>query len=230
MQEAILAGKAEPRDVVARLTAERDRTAEWHAALLLEADVAENSSWAGGSTSCGTPTQPTIPPGRTARTACSIDSAVPTASQTASAPTPAVSSRTFATPSSPRSTTMSVAPNFRASAWREACRLKAMTRLAPSSAGREDRAQPDSAITGHGDGYAWLDASGDGGVPAGAHDVGQGEQAGEEVVAGLLGGDEQGAVGLGMRMYSDWQPSKPVLLTQENWKPARQCGQVPSEA
>jgi hypothetical protein len=34
----------------------------------------------------------------------------------------------------------------------------------------------------------------------------------------------------GMRMYSDWQPSKPVLLTQENWKPARQCGQVPSEA
>ena len=63
--------------------------------------------------------------------ACSMDSAVPTASQTASAPTPSVSSITLATPSSPRSVTMSLAPNSRAIFCRDSWRLMAMTRLAP---------------------------------------------------------------------------------------------------
>ena len=64
--------------------------------------------------------------------ACIIASWVPTASMTECAPSPSVSSLTCATPSSPRSSTMSVAPNSRASAWRSACRLNAMIRSAPS--------------------------------------------------------------------------------------------------
>ena len=72
------------------------------------------------STPCGTPTKPTDPPGRVARIACIIASCVPTHSRTESAPTPFVSSLMRATPSSPRSVTMSVAPNSRASFCREA--------------------------------------------------------------------------------------------------------------
>jgi hypothetical protein len=49
------------------------------------------------------------------RIACIIDSCVPTHSSTASAPIPFVSSLMRATASSPRSVTMSVAPNSRAS-------------------------------------------------------------------------------------------------------------------
>ena len=56
-----------------------------------------------------------IRPGGRQRIACIIDSCVPTHSSTESAPTPSVSSLMRATPSSPRSVTMSVAPNSRAS-------------------------------------------------------------------------------------------------------------------
>src|SRR5688572_8817067 len=63
--------------------------------------------------------------------ACIIDSCVPTHSRTESAPTPFVSCLMRSTPSSPRSVTVSVAPNSRASCCRDACRLMAMTRSAP---------------------------------------------------------------------------------------------------
>src|SRR6516165_4631700 len=63
--------------------------------------------------------------------ACIIDCCVPTHSSTESAPTPLVSSMTRATPSSPRSETMSVAPNSRASCCRFSCRLITMIRSAP---------------------------------------------------------------------------------------------------
>ena len=65
------------------------------------------------------------------RIACIIDSRVPTHSSTESAPIPLVMSLMRATPSSPRSATMSVAPNSRASFCRVSCRLIAMIRSAP---------------------------------------------------------------------------------------------------
>jgi len=72
------------------------------------------------------------PPGRVTRRACIIDSWVPTASMTECAPSPLVRSLMRATPSFPRSVTMSVAPNSNASFWRGSWRLIAMTRSAPS--------------------------------------------------------------------------------------------------
>ena len=65
--------------------------------------------------------------------ACSMDCWVPTASTTLCAPSPLVRSFTRETPSSPRSSTMSVAPNSLASAWRCGLRDIAMTRSAPNS-------------------------------------------------------------------------------------------------
>jgi hypothetical protein len=52
-----------------------------------------------------------VPPSRAERMACIIDSWVPTASITECAPSRLVSSLILATPSSPRSSTISVAPN-----------------------------------------------------------------------------------------------------------------------
>ena len=75
-----------------------------------------NSSSPGIATSWETPTKPTCPPARVEWIACIIASCVPTASMTECAPSPSVSSLTRATPASPRSSTMSVAPNSRASA------------------------------------------------------------------------------------------------------------------
>src|SRR5947208_13164027 len=63
--------------------------------------------------------------------ACIIDSWVPTYSSTESAPIPLVSSFIRATPSAPRSVTMSVAPNSRASFCRDSWRLMAIIRSAP---------------------------------------------------------------------------------------------------
>src|SRR6266581_1353848 len=65
------------------------------------------------------------------RNACSIASCVPTHSSTESALIPLVMSMIWATPSSPRSATTSVAPNSRASFCRDAFRLIAMIRSAP---------------------------------------------------------------------------------------------------
>src|SRR4051812_8456787 len=86
----------------------------------------------GTATSWVTPTKPTCPPGRVAWSACIIDSCVPTASTTEWAPSPSVSSLIRSTPASPRSSTMSVAPNSRARSCRSSWRLIAMIRSAPS--------------------------------------------------------------------------------------------------
>ena len=126
---------------------------------------------------CGTPTQPTIPPGRADRSAWSTDSSVPTHSRTASAPIPLVSSLTASTPSSPRPATMSVAPNSLASACRSACRLIAMIRSAPSWRGGEHAGQPDRAVADDHHRAARPDVGADRGVPAGAHHVGQRQDA-----------------------------------------------------
>src|SRR5215217_3330254 len=73
---------------------------------------------------------------------CIIDSCVPTASTTECAPRPSVSSLIRAAPSSPRSVTISVAPNSRASRWRDSCRLIAMIRSAPSCLAASTASRP----------------------------------------------------------------------------------------
>src|SRR6516225_3030471 len=103
---------------------------------------AKNSSSPGSWTSWATPTYPTWPPGRVERMACIIDSWVPTASITEWAPYPPVISLTRETPSSPRSVTMSVAPNSSASFCRASWRLIAMIRSAPSSRAASTASRP----------------------------------------------------------------------------------------
>jgi hypothetical protein len=61
-----------------------------------------------------------VDPGRAAAKAVAMDSPVPAHSSAASAPMPPVSSRTAWAASSPRASTMSVAPNSRATFWRPA--------------------------------------------------------------------------------------------------------------
>ena len=129
--------------------------------------------------------------------ACSMDSWVPTASMTEWAPRPLVRSLIRATPSSPRSSTMSVAPKSSASFWRSAWRLMAMIRSAPSWRGGEDAQEADGAVADDGDGLARADLGGDGGEPAGAEHVGGGEVVRDEVGGGDLGGGDEGAVGEG---------------------------------
>jgi len=60
--------------------------------------------------------------------------------------------------------------------------------------GRDHGAQADSAATDDG-GATRLHLGGDGGVPAGAHDVRAGQEAGHMLVARHLGSGDQGAVG-----------------------------------
>ncbi len=83
------------------------------------------------STPCGTPTNSTDPPGRVELIACVIASCVPTHSNAASASMPLVISIIQATPLSPRSDTMSVAPNLWASFCRDSWRLMAIIRVSP---------------------------------------------------------------------------------------------------
>lgn len=65
--------------------------------------------------------------------------------------------------------------------------------------GGEHPAQADGAVTDDRDGAARRDARADGGVVAGAQDVGERQQGGEQAVVGCGGGREldQGAVGVG---------------------------------
>ena len=150
----------------------------------------------GTSTSWGTPTTPTVEPGRAIDNAVVIDWAVPTHSIAESTPIPSVSSSTRAVASSPRASMMSVAPNVRASAWRAGLRLRAMIRSAPSRCDGEDGGEADGAVTDDGDGVAPLDAGADGGVVAGRHHVGQGQQRAQHGVGVAGAGDrDEGAVG-----------------------------------
>ena len=95
-----------------------------------------------------------------------------------------------------RSSTMSVAPNSRARAWRSAWRLIAMIRSAPSClAARTPRSptapSPTTATVFRGAGLG-----SNGGEPAGAEHVGGGQQAGDQVVIGHARGGDQGPVGV----------------------------------
>src|SRR5207244_4819399 len=108
------------------------------------------------------------------RRACCIDSWVPTHSSTASAPMPSVNSLMRSTPSSPRSVTMSVAPNSRASFCRDSWRLMATHGDDPRSTlllrGQYPQ-KADGAVTDDHDRRVRFDVGRVGGEPAGAHDV-----------------------------------------------------------
>ncbi len=70
--------------------------------------------------------------------------------------------------------------------------------LGAEALGGEDPAQADRAVADDGHGGALADAGAEGGVVAGAHHVGQGQQAGQQLVVGDgLGGQlHEGAVGV----------------------------------
>ncbi len=70
-----------------------------------------------------------------------------------------------------------------------------MMRSAPSCWAASTRAQPDRAVTDHGHGLAGADFGGDGAEPAGAEDVGGGQEVRDEIGGRNLGGGDQGAVG-----------------------------------
>ena len=131
----------------------------------------------GISTPCGTPTMPTVEPGR------AIANAVVDRLRGADALQRGVDADAVGelagrrrSASSPRASTMSVAPNVRASCWRAGLRLRAMIRSAPRRSDGEHGGEADGAVADDGDRVARLDAGADGGVVAGRHDVGQGQQ------------------------------------------------------
>ena len=71
----------------------------------------------------------------------------------------------------------------------------AMIRSAPELLGGQDAEQADGAVTDHGDGLARAGLGGDGAEPAGAQDVGGGQEVRDQVVGGDVRGGDQGAVG-----------------------------------
>ena len=69
--------------------------------------------------------------------------------------------------------------------------------LGAELARRENPVEADGAVADDDDGLARTDLGGDGAEPAGAEDVGGGEEAGDQVGVGDLGGGDEGAVGEG---------------------------------
>ena len=90
---------------------------------------------------------------------------------------------------------MSVAPNSRASFWRDCVPAHRDDPLGAELPGRQHGEQADRAVADDRDGLARLHVGGDGAEPAGAEHVGGGQQAGDQVIRGNLGGGDQGAVG-----------------------------------
>src|SRR5215217_3785229 len=127
--------------------------------------------------------------------ACRIDSLVPTPSMTECAPSPPVSSLTRATPASPRSLTISVAPYSTASCWRGAWRLMAMICSAPSwlaasTASSPTAPSPTTATVLAGPASAATAANQP--VPSTSEAA---SRLGISSAAGSSGGGDQGAVG-----------------------------------
>ena len=184
---------------------------------------------------CGTPTKPTAPPSRAMAIAVRIDCSVPTASITACAPWPPVSSRTAATASSPRSATTSVAPKRSADVGAGLVAAQRDDPLGAEALGGEHAAQADRAVADHGDGGAR------------AHPGARARRGGRStsrrtapaarssaVVAGPPGSSTRVPSAYGTRTASPWPPSEPGSpqkppCGQEVCRPSRQKSQVPSD-
>ena len=110
---------------------------------------------------------------------------------------PCVSSLTRATPASPRSEMMSVAPYSWARSWRLLCRLIAMMRAGPHLPGRQHPHQAHRAVADDDHRRARPDPRRIRRVPAGAQHVRRGQKAGDQVVVGHFCGRDQRAVGQG---------------------------------
>jgi hypothetical protein len=102
-----------------------------------------------------------------------------------------------ATPSSPRSATMSVAPNSRAEllAWFVAAHRDDPLRA--QLLGGEHAEQTDGAVADNGNDLARADFGGSGSKPTGAEDVRGGEQARDQACGWQVRGGDEGAVGEG---------------------------------
>ena len=124
-----------------------------------------------------------------------MDSLVPTHSSTESAPTFFVSSLMRATPASPRSETMSVAPYSSARSWPRLVAAHRDDPLRPHLLGGEHAHEADRAVADDGDGRAFLHARRVGRIPAGAEHVRNGEIARDQVIGGQFGRGDQRAVG-----------------------------------
>ena len=190
----------------------------------------ENIRPIGSSTPCGTPTKPTIAPGRAQAIAWFMASPLPTHSSTASAPTPAVSSLMRATPSSPRSSTMSVAPNRRATSWRDACLLIAITRPAPSW----DAASTPHSPTAPSPTTTAVPPGRTPAITAACQPVAitslSVSSAGTIASSGCPGAATKVPPASGTRSSSAWQPSYHWCCTQPLGNPARQCTHTLQEA
>ena len=82
----------------------------------------------------------------------------------------------------------------------------------------DDAAQADRAVTDDHGGRAGLDLGGEGGVPAGAHHVGDGQQARAPARRpGARGVATRVPWALGMRTYSAWQVLMNSRCRQEDW-------------
>ena len=126
------------------------------------------------------------------------------------APSPPVSSLTCATPSSPRSSTMSVAPNSRASACRSAWRLNAMIRSAPScwaarTPSRPTAPSPTTATVLPGPASAATAANQP--VPSTSEAA---SSDGIRSASGMPGVATRVPSASGMRASSDWVPRVPI--------------------
>jgi hypothetical protein len=69
--------------------------------------------------------------------------------------------------------------------------------LGPQVPGGQHGEQPDRAVPDHGHGLAWAGLGGHGAEPAGAEDVGGGEEARDQIRGRQVGGGDEGAVGQG---------------------------------
>ena len=136
-------------------------------------------SW---ETPFGTPTYPMLPPGRALAMACSIEAWLPTASMTTSAPGPEVRSRSAAAPSSPRASMMSSAPKDAGDGLPVRVPREGDDPLGAEPLGGQRRAEPHGAVADDGDDLARAGAAAHRGVVAGAHDVGEGQDRGEQLL------------------------------------------------
>ena len=124
-----------------------------------------------------------------------MDSRVPTASMVEWAPRPPVRSLIRAAPSSPRSVDDVGGAVVEGQLLAGLVAAHDDDALGAELARGEDAVEADGAVADHDDGLARADLGGHGTEPAGAQDVGGGEEARDQVGVGDLRGGDEGAVG-----------------------------------
>src|SRR5271165_1260915 len=158
-----------------------------------------------------------------------MDSRPPTHSSTESAPIPFVISLMRATPSSPRSVTMSVAPKSFASFCRDGCRLIAMMRSAPICLAESTPSKPTApspTTTTVEPGFTCAASAANQPVPSTSETV---RRLGRRSSDGFSGVAMSVPSASGTRAYGACAPVMNSRCWHPDWYPARQFGQVLSE-